>query len=412
MILSVLRALFVLLMAAVGWFFLTDPKAAFGNYTWMTLTVALVLAVLFVCIDILSPRRKLTVFAGTFLGLLVGVFVAYALSFVVRFLVDYVIGIINGQDPTRPPAITVAMKDDIIQYLNLMVGITVCYLTISFVLQTKDDFRFIIPYVEFTKATKGPRPILLDTSVLIDGRITDVLDSGFVESQLIVPQFVIDELQTVADSADKLKRNRGRRGLDVMQKLKSHPKADVVLYSATAREGHEELDVDRRLVHFAHELNARVLTNDFNLNKAAQLQGVDVINLNDLAAALKPVVLPGERMTVRLVKPGDEAGQGVGYLDDGTMVVVEQGRGHLNQDVEVTVTSALQTKQGRMIFGRIGSDGGLGPGTAPGGPGNGQRRGGGGRRDERHHPQQQSDSRPPSQPQQPGDRTRNPNPPA
>jgi uncharacterized protein YacL len=422
MVLSVLRALFVLLMAAVGWFFLTDPSRAFGNYTWLTMTFALVLAVLFVCIDILSPRRKLTVFAGTFLGLLVGVFVAYALSFVVRFLVDYVIGIINGQDPLRPPGpppITEAMKQDIIQYLNLLVGITVCYLTISFVLQTKDDFRFIIPYVEFKKATKGPRPILLDTSVLIDGRITDVLDTGFLESQLIVPQFVIDELQTIADSADKLKRNRGRRGLDVMQKLKSHPRADVVLYSATAREGHEDLDVDRRLVHFAHELNARVLTNDFNLNKSAQLQGVDVINLNDLAAALKPVVLPGERMTVRLLKAGDEPGQGVGYLEDGTMVVVEQGRGHLNQDVEFTVTSALQTKAGRMIFGRIGSDGGAAPGGGGGGagPGNGQRRG---RRDERHQqqtPQHQSESNPPPQqqpsqrpPSQPGDRTRNPPP--
>src|SRR5262249_39175434 len=162
-----------------------------------------------------------------------------------------------------------------------------------------------------------------DTSVLIDGRIIDVVATGIMESQLIVPQFVIDELQLIADSGDKLKRNRGRRGLDIMQKLRATPHADVAMYDASVREAPRIEGVDQKLVHLAQDMNARILTNDFNLNKVAQLRGVDVININDLASALKPVVLPGEKMTVRLIKPGDEPGQGVGYLEDGTMVVVE-----------------------------------------------------------------------------------------
>src|SRR3954462_2117033 len=269
MVLHILRALFVLLMAAVGWFVLSDPARAFGDKTWLTLAVAVIVAVLVVCIDILAPRRKLAVFSGTFLGLLVGVFVSYALSFVVTLMVDYVIALVNGRDPTQMVVVTDRSRTDIIQFINMMVGITVCYLTISFVLQTKDDFRFVIPYVEFSKQTKGARPILLDTSVLIDGRITDIVSTGILESQLIVPQFVIDELQTVADSGDKLKRNRGRRGLDVLQKLRGNERADVLLYDSSAHEREKDeatADVDHRLVHLAQVLDARVLTNDFNLN--------------------------------------------------------------------------------------------------------------------------------------------------
>jgi uncharacterized protein YacL len=298
--------------------------------------------VFIVSIDILAPRKKLVVFSGTFLGLLVGLIIAYALSFIVQLIVEQWIG---GADADQ--------RRKLIEVLDLLLGVVACYLSISFILQTKDDFRFVIPYVEFSKQTKGARPILLDTSVLIDGRITDIVQTGIIESQLVVPQFVIDELQLIADSGDKLKRNRGRRGLDVMQKLRGTPHADVAMYDASAREQPGVVEVDQKLVHLAHEMNARILTNDFNLNKVAQLRGVDVININDLAGALKPVVLPGEKMIVRLIKAGDEPGQGVGYLEDGTMVVVEGGRQSLNADVEFTVTSALQTKAGKMIFGRM-----------------------------------------------------------
>ncbi len=346
MILHILRALFVLLMAAVGFFFLEQRSG--GNwgtldvYAWLAPGLALTVGVLLVCVDILAPRSKLTIFSGTFFGLTVGLILAYVLSFVVELLSAQYL-----QD--MPPM----ARTQFVQFINIMLSITCSYFAISFILQTKDDFRFIIPYVEFSKQTRGARPILIDTSVLIDGRVVDIVNTGIIESQLIVPRFVLGELQTIADNADKLKRNRGRRGLDVLAKLQANKRAEVILYDPSERDS-ESSDVDQRLMNLAQELNGRVLTNDFNLNKVAQLRSVDVINLNDLANAMKPVVLPGERMVVRLQKPGEEPGQGVGYLEDGTMVVVEGGREQVNNEVEISVTSVIQTSAGKMIFGRFG----------------------------------------------------------
>jgi uncharacterized protein YacL len=346
MVLQVFRALFVLLMAAVGWFYVASPARPFGDYTWLALAIAVAIGTLLVCIDILSPRKKLVIFSGVFSGLLVGVIIAYALSFVVQLLVDQYwrsAGLTGMQE----------QRDAMVRYIDMVLGVAACYLSISFILQTKDDFRFIIPYVEFSKQTKGARPILLDTSVLIDGRITDIALTGILESQVIVPRFVLEELQAIADSADKLKRGRGRRGLDMLTKLRNSHRADIILYDTSAQAEDSKGDVDQRLVDLAKHLNARVITNDFNLNKVAQLREVDVINLNELANAMKPVVLPGEKMTVRIQKPGEEAGQGVGYLEDGTMVVVEQGRQFIDDEVEFTVTNTRQTVAGRMIFGRV-----------------------------------------------------------
>jgi uncharacterized protein YacL len=331
MILYILRALFVLLMAGVGWYYLGTPN-------WMPLPVALLVAFGFVTIDWVSPRRKLSIFAGTFFGLLVGIAMAYALSFITQLVVDRFAAPYLGTS-----------REKIEQFVNLMIGIVCCYLAISFILQTKDDFRFIIPYVEFSKQTKGSKPILVDTSVLIDGRIIEIAMTGLIESQLVVTNFVVDELQAVADSADRLKRNRGRRGLDILAKLRKVERAEVVLYETTRT---ADVGVDQQLVMLAKAIHARILTNDFNLNKVAQLQSVDVINLNDLATALRPAVVPGEKMRVEIVKPGEEAGQGVGYLDDGTMVVVEQARSAMGRQIEFVVTRSLQTSAGRMIFGK------------------------------------------------------------
>jgi uncharacterized protein YacL len=219
-------------------------------------------------------------------------------------------------------------------------------------LQTKDDFRFIIPYVEFAKEVKGLKPYVLDTSVVIDGRIADVVETRIIDNQLIMPQFVISELQTIADSSDKLRRNRGRRGLDILNKLRSDPKVDLMIYDRELPEFAGQT-VDQKLVLLAKHLEGKVVTNDYNLNKVAKLHNVGVINLNDIANALKPVFLPGEHIEVRIVKPGEEAGQGVGYLEDGTMVVIEGGREHVGQDVAAAVTSVLQTSAGRMVFGRF-----------------------------------------------------------
>jgi uncharacterized protein YacL len=386
MILHVLRALFVLLMGAVGYFLLLQPTEVFGQFTWLTMMLTLAVGVFIVCVDILAPRRKLAVFSGTFLGLVVGLFIAYALSFVVTLIVDNYIPAISESAGAWlsmiPKGSNIKNRDVIVRNVNLVMGVICCYLSISFILQTKDDFRFIIPYVEFQKQTKGSRPVVLDTSALIDGRINDVVQTGVLEGQLIVPRFVLDELQLIADSSDKLKRNRGRRGLDMLTKLRGLKQTEVFIYDHSVHSETEVEGVDQKLLALAQQLGARVMTTDFNLNKVAQLRGVDVININDLANSLKPVVLPGEKMQVRLVKSGEEPGQGVGYLDDGTMVVVEQGRGHLNEEVEFTVTSALQTSAGRMIFGRMGeaATANASHGSVGGGAGGGHSHGQGPRR--------------------------------
>jgi uncharacterized protein YacL len=191
MVLHVLRALFILLMAAVGWFYVNSASRPFGDFTWLSLAIALTIGVFLVCIDILAPRRKLVIFSGTFLGLLIGISIAYALSFVVQLLADQ---FMHRLDETTPTFVHDRdQRQAMVNFIDMMVGVACCYLSISFILQTKDDFRFIIPYVEFSKQTKGARPILLDTSVLIDGRITDIATTGLLESQVIVPRFVLDE---------------------------------------------------------------------------------------------------------------------------------------------------------------------------------------------------------------------------
>ncbi len=190
-------------------------------------------------------------------------------------------------------------------------------------------------------------PKILDTSVIIDGRINDVCKTGFIEGDLIVPNFVLDELQHIADSSDSLKRNRGRRGLDILNCLRSEQEKRVIINSTDYPDMQE---VDGKLVCLAKDLNGTIITNDFNLNKVAQLHGVNVLNINDLSNALKPVVLPNEEMTITVIKEGKEGGQGLAYLDDGTMIVVENGRRHIGSTINVVVTSVLQTSAGKMIF--------------------------------------------------------------
>ena len=191
---------------------------------------------------------------------------------------------------------------------------------------------------------------ILDTSVIIDGRVADICKTGFLEGALIVPQFVLRELQQIADSADSAKRNRGRRGLDVLEKIKS---AQGVMVQITEKDYPEVKEVDLKLIELAKEINGKIVTNDFNLNKVAQLRGVDALNINELANSLKPVVLPGETMRVFILKEGKEYNQGVAYLDDGTMVVVDNARRMIGKTIITQVTSVLQTTAGKMIFGRF-----------------------------------------------------------
>lgn len=194
---------------------------------------------------------------------------------------------------------------------------------------------------------------ILDTSVIIDGRIADICDTGFLEGILVIPTFVLNELQMIADSADSIKRNRGRRGLDILNKMQ---KDQSIMVKISDMDFKEIPEVDSKLVKLAKVMKAKVITNDFNLNKVAEFHGVDVLNINQLSNALKPIVLPGEDMRVLLIKEGKDSNQAIGYLDDGTMVVVENGRRRMNDEVDVTVTSVLQTTAGRMIFTRLRED--------------------------------------------------------
>jgi len=193
----------------------------------------------------------------------------------------------------------------------------------------------------------GASPKILDTSVIIDGRISDITKSGFIEGPLIVPGFVLEELQHIADSSDVLKRNRGRRGLDILNKIQKEPYVTVQILD---RDYEDVTEVDTKLVRLAKDLDGKVVTNDFNLNKVCELHGVPVLNINELANAVKPIVLPGEELRVHVIKDGKEQGQGVAYLDDGTMIVVDGGRRFIGETIGVLVTSVLQTAAGRMIF--------------------------------------------------------------
>jgi uncharacterized protein YacL len=349
MLLWIFRSIFLTVIMAVLFVNLTSQNIAvdedgkpseetrsanFNAIVWSTMGMALFVFLL----DVFTPKNKLSALAGVFLGLLVGVLISWALS----PLVDMVMATYKIE--ITPYAITA---------IRWMMGICVCYLTISIVMRTKDDVRFVVPYVEFAKQTKGARPLVLDTSAIIDGRIADLCQSRLFDAPLLVPRFVLNELQLIADSADKLKRNRGRRGLDILNKMQTNPAIDVQIDDAIVPEIEEIKGVDQKLMMFSKSCNGRLATTDYNLSKVAQVRSVDVININDLANSLKVVALPGETMEVKIIKPGEEAEQGIGYLDDGTMIVVEGARNKIGKQVVISVTSSLQTSAGKMIFGKF-----------------------------------------------------------
>lgn len=346
----VIRLVFLLLVSIVAAVYLWATLAPATPATtravqsiqflpWSIMVGGVVLAFLIITLDILIKRKNLSLISGLLFGLLVGIMVSLAIG----NLIDHAARVFEISPN----------YNTLIEGSKLIIGLMLSYLFVSFILQTKDDFRFIIPYVEFSRATKGPRPVILDTSVIIDGRIADLAATGMFESPVLVPRFVLLELQTVADSGDSLKRRRGRRGLDVLEKLKQVPKLELHFWEGTLAKVPASEGVDQKLVALAQQENGRLVTNDFNLNKIAGLHGVDVININLIAEALKPVVLPGETMKVRIIKPGENPGQGVGYLEDGTMVVVEAARDKVGNEVELVVTNAIQNPAGKMIFGRM-----------------------------------------------------------
>jgi uncharacterized protein YacL len=334
--LFILRCFYIVIASGVGVYLLgmdTTPSPASG-------LAALAGVILFsgaiVVVDMLIPRKRVIWISSIYFGLLVGALLTGAVGYALV------------------PLLSLLEDKELSFNVMIIAGLALCYLCTSFLAQTRDDFRFIIPYVEFRRDVKGNRPLILDTSVLIDGRIADVLETLILDNQLVMPHFAIDELQSIADSVDRSRRTRGRRGLDVLNRLQKLKGIDLRIDDTDMPEFRNH-PVDLKLVELAKHLDGRLITNDYNLNKVAKVHDVDVINLNDVANALKPVFLPGEKLMVDLLKPGEEASQGIGYLDDGTMVVVEGGQGYVGERVVLTVTSVLQTSAGRMIFGRYDS---------------------------------------------------------
>lgn len=239
-----------------------------------------------------------------------------------------------------------SMKD-ITSYL---LTLSFSYLGMAIALRGRDEFNLIIPYVKFRRQDEKADTIVLDTSAIIDGRIVDIMKTSFIDARLVVPRFVLKELQMIADSSDSIKRQRGRRGLEILHMIQSDKRFNLVVHE---EDFPDTRDVDGKLVRLGKLLEAKIITVDFNLNRISELQGVKVLNINELSNALKSVVLPGESIEVKCIKEGKEHNQAVAYLEDGTMVVVEEARRLIGQTVHAVVTSVLQTQAGRMVFAKM-----------------------------------------------------------
>ena len=322
--LIVIRALFVLILAAVC--YLIQP---FGFHPAADGVLGALIGGAVVLFELRLRRISLKRLIGAAIGSILGILGAYLFSLVLRDAIH--------SDTTRSfLELTIIM---LMSYIGLIVG------------ANKGDLLNLAALGGvFGGENKGKRSYkILDTSVIIDGRIADIADTGFLDGILVIPQFVLRELQLVADSADSLKRNRGRRGLDILQRIQKIANIQVQIVEDDFPAVRE---VDMKLIELGKELEAKIITNDFNLNKVANLQGVEVLNINELANSLKPIVLPGEAMKVFILKEGKEYNQGVAYLDDGTMVVVDNARKLIGKTIDIAVTSVLQTTAGKMIFGK------------------------------------------------------------
>lgn len=336
------------LWAAVMQFFNTRPYYLPGNYQdWINPLVYVIAALVFgIIFFIIAPfiingftrlvkniEKKLSkismgdIIPGV-IGLIVGLLISYLLSGLIKY----------------SPASWLAFT------INALVYVTFSFLGIRIAVNRKSEISLGNLFEGGKTKHKHSRPLILDTSVIIDGRIYDICKTGIIDGTVIIPDFVLVELRHIADSADDLKRSRGRRGLDVLNMIQKELDLQVIIKQT---DYDENMEVDSKLLKLAKDTGGKVVTNDFNLNKVATVQGVGVVNINDLANAVKPIALPGETMTVTIIKDGKEPTQGIAYLDDGTMIVVEDGKGKVGKTFKVTVTSVLQTSAGRMIFARI-----------------------------------------------------------
>lgn len=304
---------------------------------WLVLGFSVIVFGIALLVDLMTPRKKIATVGGVVIGVLAGMLATWALGFIIDLVLE------GWMDKDELSALAPTINQ-----LKILLGITLCYLGVTTVLQTQDDFRLVIPYVEFAKQFRGVRPLVIDTSVLIDGRIADVAATGFLQAPVIIPRFVVHELQTLADSPDAMTRAKGRRGLDVIARLQRAPRLDVSIDETTVPGS----GVDQMIVELARSMPAVIVTGDTGLARVAAIQNVVVLNINDLSNALKSSLVAGEGLTLKVLRAGEQPGQGVGYLPDGTMVVVEDGEGRIGETVELVVASSLQTSAGRLVFAR------------------------------------------------------------
>jgi len=320
----------------------------------------LIVRILFIIGGIFVGYNTLAIRGMSILGALLGMIGALLIIFLemgmgkisVKGTSSVVFGMILGLIMAKlvTDAVALAISAEVMTVVRATLTLIFCYLGMVIGLRGKDEFNVIIPYVKLRRQDQAETVTILDTSVIIDGRIMDILKTKFLEGKIIIPRFVLRELQQIADSTDPLRRQRGRRGLEILNAMQKEVDLDVNISEEDFPEINE---VDAKLIKLAKILEAKILTVDYNLNRVATIQGIKILNINELANALKPVVFSGERMQVKLIKEGKEYNQAVGYLDDGTMVVVEDARRLIGQEVKVIVTSVLQTQAGRMIFTKL-----------------------------------------------------------
>ena len=331
---NLLRVLFITFCAVIG----ANISGALTDNLWPGLVLGLLLGLVVILIDRLLKGVSLRLFSSATFGLLLGLVFANLLlaSQVLRY-----------QSETTQWAVRLIVYA-VFGYLGMMLAMR----------SSRDEFSLIIPYVRFARETTQHEPLVVDTNVIIDGRIADLCATGFLSSSLIVPRFILDELQTLADSHEPTKRERGRRGLEILNQLQRSREIELTIHETTGED--VDLGTDARLVRIAKVLKARLLTNDHALTQVARLQRVTVLNLADLARALRPSVVAGDEIDLHLIKEGREAHQAVGYLPDGTMIVVNHARAHVGKTRTVVVASALQTAAGRLIFAEL-KDGAVQP---------------------------------------------------
>ena len=326
MTIGILRVFFVLICAVSGYYIGSDFSGLAGHDAFVGGGVGFGVSLVVMFLEAKMKSVSLRNLSAAAFGLVFGFFMAWMMNLIARLI---------------------PMDQGLYPVLQISFTLIFCYLGMIIAIKGKDEFNIIVPYVRFSRQDQRDQRYILDTSVIIDGRISAISETGFIEGKLIIPRFVLHELQQVADSSDDEKRNRGRKGLDMLDRLKKVHGVEVVI--------HEERlpgirEVDAKLVRLGKLLEAPLITNDFNLNKVAKLEGVKVLNVNDLAGAMRPLVFPGESLMVHIRKEGKERNQGVAFMDDGTMIVVDNARRFMARTVNVTVSSVLQTSAGRMIF--------------------------------------------------------------